>query len=37
MSTEGANLALSAGPKLNNGITMPWLGLGVYLTRKATK
>jgi diketogulonate reductase-like aldo/keto reductase len=37
MSTEGVNLVLSAGPKLNNGITMPWLGLGVFLTREGNE
>lgn len=25
--------ALNAGPQLNNGISMPWLGLGVYKAR----
>lgn len=31
--TAPANQAFTDGPTLNNGVTMPWLGLGVYKVR----
>ncbi|MFC0211746.1 aldo/keto reductase [Paenibacillus chartarius] len=34
MATEGAARALTAGPTLNNGVAMPWLGLGVWKTKE---
>ncbi|SDP03587.1 Aldo/keto reductase [Paenibacillus sp. yr247] len=37
MTTEGANRAFSSGPRLNNGITMPWIGLGVFLVREGNE
>jgi diketogulonate reductase-like aldo/keto reductase len=31
------NAALNDGPVLNNGVQMPWLGLGVFKTREGTE
>lgn len=32
--TNHANEALTAGPTLNNGVNMPWIGLGVWKTKE---